>query len=50
MAAIVEGTAYDYNNSIEETVMDLNQKIRSRRLLFLGLVGIEAFVAYKKLV
>ena len=49
MAAIVEETPYDYNNTVEETVMALNQRIRSRRWLFLGLVGIGAIVAYKKL-
>lgn len=48
MAVIVAETDYDYNNTIQETVVDLNTKIRSRRWLYLGLIGLGVFVVYKK--
>jgi len=48
MAAIMFETDYDYNNSIEETIVDLNKKIRSRNWLFLGLVALGGYVVYKR--
>ncbi len=48
MAAIVAETDYDYTNTIQETVVDLNKRIKSRRWLYLGLIGLGAFVVYKR--
>lgn len=48
MAALMYDTDYDYNNSIESTIIEMNQKIRSRNWLFLGLVALGGYVVYKK--
>lgn len=48
MAALMFETDYDYNNSIEQTIVEMNERIRSRNWLFLGLVALGAIVVYKK--
>lgn len=48
MAAIVADTDYDYNNSLGERASDITQKIKSRRWLYLGLIGIGAIVVYNR--
>lgn len=49
MAAIVAGTDYDYNNGVGTVAADLTQRVKSRRWLYLGLVGLGALVVWKKL-